>query len=311
VVELNERSSRARVLQLSAFLEAHESLPSNISPPASNRHLKRIYAEHYSSMLVNTVRTTFSLDIPSDASPTFHTGLGVAATPGTPRLEDHPGGVEWKLRLNLLVAVASEFADPGTEGVRLKALLRDGTRGEWSSSWKALNVVKPLQKMGPVPIPMSPKMRGQPNSPYGQGRSGSRTNSNSSWSAFFASYIMPAAEEKQYHDGDELEDEEDEKMSQSTNSLSGSRAGTRASLDSSTFASSNPSITGLGAVPTEPEVYDGVKTDFAGGVGVGVDFEGGKVGWTEVRVETVECEVPLRVWPGNTAFRALDVVFDV
>ncbi|KAH6905798.1 Rgp1-domain-containing protein [Coprinopsis sp. MPI-PUGE-AT-0042] len=311
VVELNERSSRARVLQLSAFLEAHESLPSTISPPASNKHLKRTYAEHYSSMLINTVRTTFSLDIPSDASPTFQTGVGKTATPGIPQHEDHPGGVEWKLRLNLHVAVASEYADLGTEGVRMKALARDGTRGEWSSSWKALNVVKPLQKVGPAPTAMSPRMKSPHNSPYGQGRSGSRTTSNSSWSAFFASYIMPSAEEKQYHDGDELEDEEDEKMSQSTNSLTGSRAGTRTSVDSSTYASSNPSVTGLGPGSSEPEVYDGVKPDFAGGVGVGVDFEGGKVGWTEVRVETVECEVPLRVWPGNTAFRALDVVFEV
>lgn len=31
----------------------------------------------------------------------------------------------------------------------------------------------------------------------------------------------------------------------------------------------------------------------------------------DVRLETVECEVPVRVWPGNTAFKAADVVFDV
>ena len=33
--------------------------------------------------------------------------------------------------------------------------------------------------------------------------------------------------------------------------------------------------------------------------------------WREVRVEMVECEVPVRVWPGNTAFKATEVVFDV
>jgi len=58
--------------------------------------------------------------------------------------------------------------------------------------------------------------------------------------------------------------------------------------------------------------YDGIKPDLAGGVGVGVDFAGGERGcWNEVKLETVECEVPIRVWPGNTAFRALEVVFDV
>jgi hypothetical protein len=33
--------------------------------------------------------------------------------------------------------------------------------------------------------------------------------------------------------------------------------------------------------------------------------------WREIAVETVECEVPVMVWPGNTAFRPEDVVFDV
>jgi hypothetical protein len=33
--------------------------------------------------------------------------------------------------------------------------------------------------------------------------------------------------------------------------------------------------------------------------------------WSAVKVETVECEVPIKVWPGNTAFKASDVVFNV
>ncbi|TFY53662.1 hypothetical protein EVJ58_g9327, partial [Rhodofomes roseus] len=33
--------------------------------------------------------------------------------------------------------------------------------------------------------------------------------------------------------------------------------------------------------------------------------------WREVKAEMVECEVPIRVWPGNTAFKATEVVFDV
>ena len=42
-----------------------------------------------------------------------------------------------------------------------------------------------------------------------------------------------------------------------------------------------------------------------------VDIGGGDQDWSELRVETVECEVPIVVWPGNTAFRPLEVVFDV
>jgi len=41
------------------------------------------------------------------------------------------------------------------------------------------------------------------------------------------------------------------------------------------------------------------------------DFGGGDEGWKDIKVETVECEVPIKVWPGNTAFKATDVVFDV
>jgi hypothetical protein len=41
------------------------------------------------------------------------------------------------------------------------------------------------------------------------------------------------------------------------------------------------------------------------------DFGGGDEGWKNIKVETVECEVPIQVWPGNTAFKATDVVFDV
>jgi RAB6A-GEF complex partner protein 2 len=37
----------------------------------------------------------------------------------------------------------------------------------------------------------------------------------------------------------------------------------------------------------------------------------GQKGWRELRLERVECEVPIKVWPGNTAFKAMEVVFDV
>jgi hypothetical protein len=43
----------------------------------------------------------------------------------------------------------------------------------------------------------------------------------------------------------------------------------------------------------------------------GDDLGAGEEEWREIAVETVECEVPVMVWPGNTAFRPEDVVFDV
>ena len=33
--------------------------------------------------------------------------------------------------------------------------------------------------------------------------------------------------------------------------------------------------------------------------------------WKELQVEMVECEVPIKVWPGNTAFKANEVILEV
>lgn len=255
VVELNERISTARVLQLSAILEAHESLPSSISGPSTSRQLRRVHAEHHSSFTTCTLRTTFALDIPSDASPAFQVRVG-SPQPGAPPTT--LGGLEWKVRLCLLVAVTTESAQPGTEGVRIKHMRRDGPRGEWGSSWRAPSGIAPMEKPTHV----------QPVSQETQ-------NIRQSWAAFFASSIIGTSMESAFHDGDEG-DEQD-----------------------------------VDGHDEDEGVYDGVKPDRAGGVGVGVNFGGGEEGWRDVKLETVECEVPIKLWPGNTAFKAVDVVFDV
>lgn len=272
VVELNDLTGRARVLQvcfsspqpshtvfyhvflqLSAILEAHETLPSTISSPSTARHLRRVHAEHYSSFTLNTLRTTFCLDIPSDASPAFQICIGTSSRAY--------GGLEWKVRLCLLVAVAAETSDLGTEGVRMKTLIRDGPRGEWGSSWRAPDHIAPLEK---------------PDRALEQQQQQQKTKS---WAEFLASplLLLSTSNERAYHDGDEYV-------------LDGEEGGVGGG--------------GEGG-------YDGIKPDLAGGVGVGVDYGGGEEGWREVKLETVECEVPIKVWPGNTAFKAMDVVFDV
>lgn len=55
----------------------------------------------------------------------------------------------------------------------------------------------------------------------------------------------------------------------------------------------------------------GVADDEEGDGETAKDYGGGNDGWRELRVETVECEVPINVWPGNTAFKAVDVVFTI
>jgi RAB6A-GEF complex partner protein 2 len=374
------------VEQLSAHLETHEALPTALaSPPRPNtpvaRQLKRVHAEHHSAFVLSTLRTTFSLDIPSDGSAAFQIKVGgneektgsqsqsanvvspdphsplppnspmhraPASAPAYPSTfpsspspfsvafspsylsspstfpippNSKPGGLEWKVRLCLLVAVASEDADPGTEDVKVKGLVRDEFddfnddgygrigrgyrgrggdkgRGEWGSSWKAVTGVglekvksKNTDKAAQASQNQNERSQNQQNQNQGMVRS---------WASFLASSILGS--------GDDTVDEDED----------------------------DSDIDGLEG----PPIYDGIKPDRAGGVGVGVEYgndskwfgealspsspnpgDDGDDGqqrrtrvrgeWRELKVETVECEVPIRVWPGNTAYKPVDVVFDV
>ncbi|KZT64024.1 Rgp1-domain-containing protein [Daedalea quercina L-15889] len=236
VVELNERPSRARVLKLSAMLEAHESLPSSLSPATTSRQMRRVHAEHHSSFLPSTLRTTFSLDIPPDASPAFQVDVG--ADQGSADRAARPGGLEWKVRLCLLVAVASPTAREGPDGVRLRHLVRDGPGGQWGTSWKAASTIAPMER--PDPRVEADAGAQSPVTP----------STAASWLSYFTAPLMGPA--STFHDGDE--DGSDE----------------------------------AGTVISEREDD-----------------------WREVKAEMVECEVPIKVWPGNTAFKATEVVFDV
>ncbi|KAJ7730664.1 Rgp1-domain-containing protein [Mycena maculata] len=271
VVEVNWRAGRGRVVQLTALLEAHESLPPALAAqprtPATARYLRRVHAEHHARFVLGTLRLGFALDIPSDGSPAF--GVVASGTDGTEGGEV-AGGLEWRVRLCLLVGVAAEGSDVGTEGVRAKGLVRDagdGGRGAWGAAWRAPARLGVLERTPPPPPP--PPQR--PQTPQKEEKSG--------WGAWVAASFL-GGREAGYHDGDEF-DEFGEDVE--------------------------------GGVDGEGEDYgyDGVKSDGAGGVGVGVRYGGREDAWGEVKTEMVECVVPVRVWAGNTAFRAGEVVFDV
>ncbi|KAI6153006.1 Rgp1-domain-containing protein [Pisolithus tinctorius] len=231
VVELNELRSRARVLSLSALLEAQERLPGPISTAGNVRHMRRVHAEHHSSFVASTLRTTFSLDIPSDASPAFQVQIGEE--------QQGVGGLSWRVKLCLLVGVASESMEAESNGSRFKHLVRDGRAGEWGVPYRASESIAPMERT------------------KGESETGPAT-----WTQYLVSSLLGSGE-RRYHDGDEEVDEEEEGEGEEE-----------------------------GGWP-EPKEEDKER------------------GWKEVKVETVECEVPIRVWPGNTAFNAMAVVFDV
>ncbi|EIM92050.1 Rgp1-domain-containing protein [Stereum hirsutum FP-91666 SS1] len=312
VVEVNERSGRGRVLKLSAMLEAHESLPADLSAPSDARYLKRVHAEHHTSFVASTSRTTFSLDIPSDASPAFQVSLDPPSSSPTPPTYTYgqpfntngqsigsgskKGGLEWKVRLCLLVAVAKPNTWAGKEGVRIKGLVRQGAKGEWGSSWVPTGGIGGLERVLGTPPAASSSPPGLNGKGVGMGagardgsgnENGGEKGKTKSWGEFFASAFLGPTENA-FHDGDldsyssEEEEEEDDLSSISSSDSPGRRD----------RAGKGRGGKGKGGKGEE-------------------DLGGGKDGWTELGVEMVECEVPVKVWPGNTAFRAMDVLFDV
>jgi RAB6A-GEF complex partner protein 2 len=204
--------------------------------------MHRVHAEHHSSFVHSCLRTTFTLDIPSDASPAFQVSIGDGISTHTAA---PTGGLEWKVRLCLLVAVAADSSDPGPQGVRMKHLVRDGPRGEWGSSWKAAASIAPMER---------------PDT----GKQEQQATQIQTWGQFFAASFLGGSEQEPHDDDQDNED---------------------------------TTVNGEGMWDGDGEAQR--------------DFGGGDEGWKDIKVETVECEVPIKVWPGNTAFKAMDVVFDV
>ena len=194
------------------MLEAHESVPWPGGP------VRRVHAEHHSSLVSDMRRVAFALDIPSDASPAFEVSQGP---------NSRTGGLEWKVRLCLLVSVATGSGSAKGKGraVEVRGLVRDGPAGEWGMSWRASESLAPMERVRPPPLNPQP------------------LKTSSSWTAAIFNAFASAT----YHDADEEDDDDEED-----------------------------------------------------------DGE-----WAEMRAETVECLVPIRIFAGNTAFRAMEVMFEV
>jgi RAB6A-GEF complex partner protein 2 len=236
------------------MLEAHESLPSEIAVPPDARqasYMRRVHAEHHASFIPQTLRTTFALDIPSDAAPAFRLSLATGGNAPSSTSPSSDGGLAWKVRLCLLVAVAAP-------GALVRGMAREGPRGQWGSTWVPTDSIAPHERPPPPPPPTTTTT--SPSSPH-QATSPPPTRS---WTSFVSTFL--GVSEGGFHDGDE---------------------------EASTIHG------------------DGVRDGEGEGEGEEVDLGAGDEGWRELVVETVECEVPVMVWPGNTAFRPEDVVFDV
>ncbi|KAG1855996.1 Rgp1-domain-containing protein, partial [Suillus subluteus] len=174
VVEINERDGRGKVISLNATLETTESLPASLGiTNTSTSTTRRIHAEHHASFTGSTLRTTFALDIPSDACPGF--GIVCSSLPllGTAILM---GGLTWKVHLTLLVGVTAPNAR---------------VRGAWRA-----------------PVGIAPEQQEVPVSPGSVAKeAGKQPQQQQSWASYLMSSFLGTGE-KEYHDGDDIDDDE-------------------------------------------------------------------------------------------------------
>ncbi|CAE6464201.1 unnamed protein product [Rhizoctonia solani] len=128
-IEFNNPSMDGQVLKYSATLESTESFPLHTPAPQTRKH-----AEHHVAYASGAQRAAFSLDIPSDDTPTFVLRTGDSAGRGVTE-----GGLQWRVRMALVVCMAP--------AARARYLDPDGPGNDWGEAWHASGDLAPL---GPV-----------------------------------------------------------------------------------------------------------------------------------------------------------------
>ncbi|KAF8741646.1 Rgp1 protein, partial [Rhizoctonia solani] len=134
-IEFNNPNMDGQVLKYSATLESTESFPLHTPAPQTRKH-----AEHHVAYAPGAQRAAFSLDIPSDGTPTFVLRTGESAGRGT--IE---GGLQWRVRMALVVCMAPAG--------RVRYLEPDGPGNDWGEAWKASGDPAPLGPIDPKAPP--------------------------------------------------------------------------------------------------------------------------------------------------------------
>ncbi|KAG6905354.1 hypothetical protein DXG01_003265 [Tephrocybe rancida] len=245
-----ELAGCAEAVEILSRSERKAPVPHN--PRKHKYKYQNAHASHHASFTLCTLRTTFSLDIPSDAS------LGPACALTGPG--DTGTGVEGYVVFACWGRCGGgggrERRDRGErywgEKVYIKGLVRDGPRGEWGSAWVAPGCIAPFECAPPlVPVrkPRTPHTHARmPKTPKTPGSAGG-------WSAFLAASLFGSSLEPTASDDDDDSEDADEGPKQPE----------------------GPAYT----------QYDGIRPHPSGGAEVGVDYDGGgEGGGREMRLET-------------------------
>ncbi|CAE6532862.1 unnamed protein product [Rhizoctonia solani] len=125
-----------QVLKYSATLESTESFALHTPAPQTRKH-----AEHHVAYASGVQRAAFSLDIPSDGTPTFVLRAGETAGRGV------EGGLQWRVRMALVVCMVPS--------ARARYLELDGPANDWGQAWRACGDSAPMGPADPKAPPAS------------------------------------------------------------------------------------------------------------------------------------------------------------
>ncbi|CAE6432200.1 unnamed protein product [Rhizoctonia solani] len=135
-IEFNTPNMEGQVLKYSATLESTESFALHTPAPQTRKH-----AEHHVAYASGAQRAAFSLDIPSDGTPTFVLRAGETAGRGV------EGGLQWRVRMALVVCMVPS--------ARARYLELDGPANDWGQAWRACGDAAPVGPADPKAPPAS------------------------------------------------------------------------------------------------------------------------------------------------------------
>jgi len=249
----------ATTLKVSVHLETFETLPNFLIDHnrRNNGHYNlRTVSEFTLSDCRRSSRIAFTLDVPSDDTP----GFELCDSSRT----DAPKGLEWQIRVLMLVGIPSES---GTgKRFRQRSLISDSVPSEWDYTYTAVEAFAPLTRQTALKNQPSYPVKGGGTwlsyfIPSGIGSNG--TKSSNDIPGTIKRSVSPAKGHTQ-----EVDEGEQQCLGHEKNWKGKGREGV-----------------------VEPD-------------GLGAENE-----WQVMPLETLECVIPIKVWPGNTAFRPNEIEF--
>jgi len=270
VVEINQSIyGWAAALKILIQLEALETLPEFLLDKSRRNNNHN----HYN---LRTVSTHSTSDCRRASRIAFTLDIPSDDTPGfevhDSSRPDAPKALEWQIRVSMLVGIPSH-SGRGKQ-TRQRSLIRDGVPSEWDYTYTSTGIFAPLTK--------------QPTAKHTDPSSGKNSGG---WLSYFIPSVLSVGT-----GSNDLE------------FLGGSQNATGGSAARQPYPEKE-SIQELGE---RDQDRLGLEKNWKGKGREGIvepDGLGEESEWRDMPLETIECVIPVKVWPGNTAFRPNEIEF--